>query len=331
MYKPSWPWNGLILSKIALTLAIALVPFFFPVEAPACTLIYPTVETGPNFRVRVTDRGRPVEGLPLKLVDSDFFGFEHHAALHSITDEDGFATFTKVSPGSYFLSAKLDGGITDGATVEVKSGGPLNVTVPLKWPNTPPLRVRTARGSLSISDQPPTGFRLSLSLLEGLSGRIVDITQTDSRGQFAFGDVPSGIYFLQLDPSGLKDWSGDQITGLIAIEVSRDAAEDQLDLDLGWSSCGLSYKDRSQCPQTKLELTKVCGDFVDVVGAVIGNASVQFVGRRRGWEGSGRDSHKRYRALRLAWSERGHAPDGNQIPRFLPIAENRARVGNRHI
>ncbi len=49
----------------------------------ACTIIYPTVQVGPNFRVKVEDRGRPVEGLRIEL------GGEHPAFIR--TDEKGFA------------------------------------------------------------------------------------------------------------------------------------------------------------------------------------------------------------------------------------------------
>jgi hypothetical protein len=49
----------------------------------ACTIIYPTVQVGPNFRVKVEDRGRAVEGLRIEL------GSEHPAFTR--TDEKGFA------------------------------------------------------------------------------------------------------------------------------------------------------------------------------------------------------------------------------------------------
>jgi hypothetical protein len=275
--KPLWRRNRLFRGKVSFALIQASAELFLPVAAGACTLIYPTLQAGPSFRVKVTDRGRPVEGLRLQLADSDFFDFEHQRTRHSVTDADGFAHFTNVSPDEYFLSADVDGSIGDGATVMVKPNGPSGVTVPLKWPNQEPLSVRSVRGTLSVPNYEPRlpPSHLSLSLLGGLSGRVLETTQSDSTGRFAFGEVPPGIYFLQLNPSGVKDrWTGEEITGLIAIEVSREADEEALDLDVGWSGCGFMYADRTRCSQDTLEVSKVCGYVYDITGAVIPNADI---------------------------------------------------------
>ena len=143
----------------------------------------------------------------------------------------------------------------------------------MKWPNAP-LSARFVRGTLRASNYNPEKTRLSLSLVEGLSGRVVQTSGSDSSGRFNFASVDPGIYFLRLNPSGLKGLSGEEITGLITIEVSHDSEVSGLDLDLGWSSCGLSYVNQSTCRQPKLEVSRVCGDVFDVSGALISNAEI---------------------------------------------------------
>lgn len=78
----------------------------------ACSMFYPIVHVGPNFRVRVEDRGRPVEGLPL-VIDGN----------RVLTDSNGVAVFRGIRPGSHRVSADHDAGVPDGADLEVKLDG----------------------------------------------------------------------------------------------------------------------------------------------------------------------------------------------------------------
>jgi hypothetical protein len=117
---------------------------------------------------------------------------------------------------------------------------------------------------------------LSVSLLEGISGREIETTKTDSKGRFHFtNEVPSGIYFLRLNPSGLRAGSGEQFGGMIAIEITSEAKQNAVDLDLGWSSCGLSYAQGEVYPE--LKLGKICGAVADSEGAVVSNARVMLL------------------------------------------------------
>jgi hypothetical protein len=98
--------------------------------------------------------------------------------------------------------------------------------------------------------------------------------QTNDNGQFNIEGATPGLYFLSLKPSGLRSWSGEQITGLIVIALDRDAPTDHLDLDLGWSSCGLSYADSSKCPQSDFQIEQLSGQVVDPSRAVIPRAKI---------------------------------------------------------
>src|SRR5262245_33044759 len=150
----------------------------------ACTLVYRSVQVGPNFRVEVEDRGRPVKGLRVEI--RGYQGSDNRAV--SNTDKNGLALFRSVRPGSYHLSADHDAGIPDGADVEVKLGGPTDVTVHLKWPSVLPIAVRSLKGMMRGPDYLPgqSQSRLSLDLLEGSSGRLLKRVQTTDNGEFRF-------------------------------------------------------------------------------------------------------------------------------------------------
>jgi hypothetical protein len=199
------------------------------------------------------DNGRPVKGLRLEIGERP-----------AITDANGVAMFSHMQPGLFSVSVGRDAGIPDGVDLEVKLDGPLDVTVPLKWPSGV-LRSRSLKGVLHSPDSLPgqSGPRLSLDLIEAVSGGVVRSGQTDSAGEFNFPDTPPGLYFLRLNPSGPKGWSGELITGLIAIAVDPSANADGLDLDLGWTSCGLNYTDRNTCSQSELQAERLCGRVLD--------------------------------------------------------------------
>src|SRR5258706_109790 len=146
-------------------------------------------------------------------------------------------------PHKRLLTGSCSIGIFDGADLEVKLDGPSDVTVPLKWPSIAPILVRSLRGTIRGPDYLPgqSQQRLSLDLLEGSSGRRLQSLQTNDSSEFNFESAAPGLYFLSLRPSGLRGWSGEQITGLVAVALDRSAPTDHLDVDLGWTSCGLWY------------------------------------------------------------------------------------------
>jgi hypothetical protein len=264
---------------------VVFAVLFSPCIVRACSIVYPTVQVGRGFRVRVTDRGQPVRALRLVLSHPESPKSKRVVAVYSLTDADGYASFANLDPGSFLLTSDHDGGVADGVAVEVSLGGPANVTVPLKWPSLTPVPVRSMSGIVRGPDYYPSQEQvpLSLSLLEPMSARVIATTLSDSKGRFAFTDeVPAGIYFLRLNPSRLRGWSGEQMEGLITIEVSGKAKDDALDLDLGWSSCGLTYKQRQIYPEARLG--RICGDIADIEGAAVSNAQVLLLASGEGAE-----------------------------------------------
>lgn len=255
--------------------------FLSPYIANACSILYSNVQVGTRFRVRVTDRGRPVKALRVVLSSSESTKTKHVVTIYSVTDADGFAGFSDVAPGQFFLSAEHDlSTFPDGTGIEVKPNGPENVTVRLKWPSATPVSVRSVSGIMRGPDYYPSQVQgqLSISLLESDSAGVISTTVADSKGRFAFTDeTPPGMYFIRVNPSGIRGWSGEQIEGMIAIEVDPNAKQDMPDLDLGWSSCGLGYAQREQGTYAEIQVSKLCGDVTDSLGAVISNAQIMLL------------------------------------------------------
>jgi carboxypeptidase family protein len=184
-----------------------------------------------------------------------------------VTDKNGFALFRRVRPGSYHVRAEQNPALLYGAYIEVKLDGPTDVTVPLEWPGIVPVPVRSLKGTIRGPDYLPgeSQQRLSIDLLDGGSGRILRTLETDDHGAFTFQGAVPGRYILSLKP-----W----ITGRIWVAVDRNAPTDRLDLDIGWSSCGLYYSDTSTCTQPELQTEEVSGRVVDSGGAAISRAKI---------------------------------------------------------
>jgi len=247
-----------------------LILVVFASRCIACSVFPPEVHVGSDFRVQVRDRGLPVKGLRLEISRGPTGG------KREVTDNDGFALFRNVRSGSYTLHADHDVGIWDRVDVDVRPDGPAEITVPLRWPSVAPVAVRSLKGTLHSPDYLPgqPQPRLSLDLLEGMSGKVLRSGRTTESGAFELDNPVPGIYFIRLNPSGLKDWAGEQITGLIAVAVEPGAPADHLDLDLAWSSCGLAYSDRSGCPKSELQIAQFRGRVLDCCGAAIAQAEV---------------------------------------------------------
>jgi hypothetical protein len=129
--------------------------------------------------------------------------------------------------------------------IQVKPDGPVDFTLTFEWPGVGPFVARSLRGTLHgpASAQPQP--RLSLDL-ENRAGQKLKSLETSASGEFTFENVKPGVYFILLNPSGMRGWSGEEMTGRIAVAVDRDASTDRLDIHLAWTSCGLDYSDQSK-------------------------------------------------------------------------------------
>lgn len=258
-------------NRFVILVATMCLAIFLPVISSACSLFYPTVEVGRTFRVKVTDRGRPIKGLRLVLGPQDLGG----GPISSVTDSDGYASFHDLFPGSLTLTAEYDGDWRDTVFLHISSDGPANATVSLSWPARNPIKVHAASGFIRGPEFYPDQVQseLSLSLIEGITAREIEETRSDNKGHFTFNSVLApGIYYIRLNASGLHAWDNEQIQGAIPIEINEQAGPDSLDLDLSWSSCGLGYSEAVR--QSSVKMSKICGDLKDSEGAAIGRAQV---------------------------------------------------------
>lgn len=94
-------------------------------------------------------------------------------------------------------------------------------------------------------------------------------TETTPSGAFAFDLNQPGIYFLSVTESNPRDPKATPMAGLIPISLEPDAAAEHLDLELGWSDCGLFYLDLLPCPRPNLLLQQLRGRVIGPSGELI--------------------------------------------------------------
>jgi hypothetical protein len=227
----------------------------------ACSLSFSPISAGSSFKVKVSGYDGPVKGLLLNL------GGPLGPTNSAVTGGNGIAEFHNVPPGTLYLGADHDNGY--GLQLDVKSNGPANVVVPMRWPSIDPIHVRSLSGTMRVPDAIPGQLEqsvLSLELLDGISGRILSSTNTTGRGEFDFGKPVPGLYFIRLKP--YSAFHEQQVGGLISVAVdpSAPARADKLDLNLSWTSCGLMYMDLLQCPQPDLHVKTLEGHASDSMG-----------------------------------------------------------------
>jgi hypothetical protein len=225
----------------------------------ACSYLVAQIKAGPQFRLHVTDRGAPVVGARYELRKMDAPTGDPVAVC--LTDSGGFANFTNLQPGMYRLGGKSDP-FDHRAIIDVSDDSKTGTTVEWTLPESNPIVVRSATGTLIGQDFYPTMSQsaFSLALLDVESGEEIKVTTSDYKGRFSFGpDVPNGRYFLRL--------SNNQIPygGRVLIEIRPGAKYPNLDLDLTWPDCiGLLSAVRED--REPIETTIVCGSVQGVDG-----------------------------------------------------------------
>jgi hypothetical protein len=222
--------------------------------------------------VKVEHWGRLVKGLGVTIKQN-----QGHYQMVADTDENGVARFANVPPGHYSVMTPHDAGTLEpDAAIDVKPGGPADVTISRKWPFSV-VSARSLKGVIRPPDWVPGRPQPSLDfeLLSGFSGRRLRNFQTHETGEFDLGDTPPGLYFLDLKPSGVRTWSGSQLTGRIYVSVDLDSPVEHLDLSLGWTSCGLHYSDGAKCKPTELVLGQLSGQVIDPSSAGVPGARVE--------------------------------------------------------
>jgi len=195
----------------------------------------------------------------------------------AVTDEDGFARFQGVHPGSYSLLAGTDAaGMPAGVALDVRFDGPAEATIPVMWPSNRIVAARSLKGVLYAPDDlrgpkpPPAGANWSFDVFDGLSGRLLKGAQTTNLGEFNFDNAGPGLYLIKFKPLMMQD-----LSGIIVVEIDPNAPADHLEIALNPGPCGgLAYSDLNQCPHGEMRVYQLRGSVADVSGASIGNAEV---------------------------------------------------------
>lgn len=238
-------------------------------EGAACSIDYRSMRAGPSFAVRVNDRGRPVRGVPITLRGRDYTNTV-------LTGEDGGAPFRGVPPGTYQAGAAFDGGIADAVVVEVTAAGPADLAIPLRWPNRAPLPVRTPRGILRWFTAEPgqESGTLEVQLLEARTGRVLTSTRSTGGGAFRLDTPTPGLYFLRVRAVELGTGEAGGLAGSVPVEVDPRAADVEMDLEFGSTSCGVHYAANHTCPRQEIHPGSLGGQVLDSGGAPIARATV---------------------------------------------------------
>jgi hypothetical protein len=236
---------------LAASLALILAGFATASVCLACSIVVTPISVGASFKVKVTGYKGAVKGLRLNLTDSQT------RVRSSVTDGNGIADFFNIPPGTQYLSADHDNGF--GAQLDVKANGPVRISVPMRWPSIDPLHVRSLSGSMRAPNALLGRQPLSLELLEGISGRVLSNTSTTDQGEFDFGKLDQGLYFIHLP----------QLHGLVSVAVdpAAPARAEKLDLNLLVTSCGVMYTDQLQCPALDLHVRKLAGHVGNLAGS----------------------------------------------------------------
>ncbi len=259
------------LSYILLTLVVGfLAAAVCPLAAEGCVMTINPIRVGSSFRVRVSDRSHSVRALELELspFGSHPTGTGVMAHRVEVTDDQGYALFSKVPSGSYTVRASHDPLGIDVLYVDVISTAPAIKTLSLTWPRALTASVQSAAGTLRSTNFYPqqSQDQFSMSLIEGRTGRVIETTMTDKTGRFAFDNVLTpGVYFISIAERPLVD-------GSFAIEINRRAKNDRMDLYVSSSDCGLTFSCRQPAPE--INEREVCGDVTDTMGAAVAGADV---------------------------------------------------------
>jgi hypothetical protein len=176
-------------------------------------------------------------------------GNQYVAVAEAATDRAGIASFPNLPSGRYHVGTQQALGDSPGLEILVtrETGKPREERLTLQWPSRRVARLKRLEGTLlSFADagEPPAALEgISVTLLEGYSGKEVETHFTDQDGDFAFSIKSPGLYFLRLRESihgTMRPWGREDIYGDIPIELdpTESAAADHATYQVTMGDCG---------------------------------------------------------------------------------------------
>jgi hypothetical protein len=214
-------------------------------SALACSRGFPTYEVTNDFMVSVTNHGKPLTGVEVKVlreVKQPSFHFEN--AFWDATDANGEVSVRGLAAGRYFITVMH-------ADVESEQAGELEVgsksssarsRLTLEWPAHTVFPIQNLAGVVAADRGlfPLPGA--VLLLVDATSGRQIGATVADQKGRFEFrGWVDPGLYILRISAQGVEKRAGALLSGSIFVRLDTEAKDKELPrLGLTMSSCGMS-------------------------------------------------------------------------------------------
>lgn len=198
--------------------------------SPVAANVFPkTRKVADHFDVSAQGFAGPIAGIDITVESLNRGANDLETVARSTTDASGVAHFQDLPPGKYVVRTKmaLD---NDSAEIVVRKTRRENLEseIALHWPTRRVLRARQLKGSLaSFADvgEPSAALEgITLTLLEGYSGRKIETQLSASDGGFAFEALSPGLYFLRVedtaDSGTLRPWGRRDVKGEIPIELN---------------------------------------------------------------------------------------------------------------
>jgi hypothetical protein len=256
------------------TSALMTLSVCLPHGAFACSRALLQHTLGKRFDVMVSDRGKPIAGIEVKLfrVVGAELGYDRETRSVS-SNAEGLASFSGVEPGSYRVVATHGAVGGEEADLKIVARESVETRLELRWPAGHIFLVQVAAGKFRIGETRESLSGAEVSLTEALPNRLADTTMTDQEGKFEFRGARPALYVLSIKqstrdggyPRAFKDivleflhiqdgstGKGDaqDVNGQILVEVEPGAMDRNLPaMGLAMTDCGLETYlslDRSQ-------------------------------------------------------------------------------------
>lgn len=150
----------------------------------------PFLNTGSISGTVTNPEGQPVEGVLVKI-----FNNNHDPLYHTLTDENGYYSFSAIEPESgYHLAVVKDEYLLNEVTAfSIVAGQTLDIDATITPDPSALLSIITGH-IFDIKNNPLEGVVFTLLKLDGGMEVPVGITTTNEYGQFVFVNVESGSY-----------------------------------------------------------------------------------------------------------------------------------------
>lgn len=241
--------------KALATLTVLILAAAFPVSLGACSMagcLGNGIELRTNFVIKITHDDRPLSGVSVQITNNSESSV--NKSFSAKTRTDGTVRVSKLPPGDYWLNAELLGVVAgiECFHINPKTSRKAKKIVNFEWGEFAP-EARRAVGRLIDSqpgnsrdplwnlthrvEAPVTNAKLTL---RSPFSDTVYTTLSDELGQFAFREIPNGLYVLHLE-GGTTTGIPTSYSADLIFRLSDSAKQKTLVLterDAGGGSCG---------------------------------------------------------------------------------------------